>query len=135
MGYTHSDSCDVALTQSKAIASLQQGNWQDAAELSDRVLHLDSAGYPSAYYVNAMANLRLGKLDPAEKSALEAIRLDGAGRNARTKYVLGLIVAQKHDFAQAAGLLHAYLKALPNARDAEIVRRQLRDIEKLARSK
>ena len=48
---------------------------------------------------------RLGKLDVAEKSAREAIRLDSAHRNPRTSYVLGLILAQKQDFKESAALL------------------------------
>ena len=79
-----------------------------------------------------MANLRLGKLDVAEKSAREAIRLDSVHHNPRTSYVLGLILAQKQDFKQSAALLKAYLNAMPNAPDAETVRVQLSEIEKFA---
>jgi regulator of sirC expression with transglutaminase-like and TPR domain len=77
-----------------------------------------------------MASLHLGNLDRAENSAREAIRLDSARRNPRTKYVLGLILAQKQDFKPAADLLNAYLTAMPDAPDAGIVRKQLREIEK-----
>jgi regulator of sirC expression with transglutaminase-like and TPR domain len=77
-----------------------------------------------------MANLRLGNLDTAEKSASEAIRLDSAHRNPRTTYVLGLILAQKQDFARSAELLKAYLAAAPNSPDAGVVRRQLAEIER-----
>jgi tetratricopeptide (TPR) repeat protein len=128
------DEADVALMQEKAITSLQEGNWQDAAEASERVLDVDSAGYPSAYYLNAMANLRLGHLDAAEKSVREAIRLDSAHRNPRTGYVLGLVLAQKQEYRQAIDLLNAYLSALPNAPDSEIVRKQLRDMENAAKA-
>jgi tetratricopeptide (TPR) repeat protein len=121
---------EVASMQASAITSLQERKWQDAADLSERVLHLDSANYPSAYYLNAMANLHLGNLDRAENSAREAIRLDSARRNPRTKYVLGLILAQKQDFKPAADLLNSYLTAMPDAPDAGIVRKQLREIEK-----
>ncbi len=125
---------DVAAMQASAITSLQQGNWQQAANFSERVLRSDSAGYPSAYYLNAMANLRAGKLADAEKSAREAIRID-RGHNPRTYYVLGLILAQKQDFPQSAELLHEYLKAAPNAPDSEIVRKQLAEIEASGRGR
>ena len=129
------DDAEVASMQASAITSLQERKWQDAADLSERVLHFNSTDYPSAYYLNAMANLHLGNLDQAEKSAREAIRLDSARHNPRTKYVLGLILAEKHDYKQSADLLKTYLEALPNAPDAEIVRRQLREIEKSARAR
>jgi len=128
------DEADLALLQEKAITSLREGNWQNAADSSERVLENDSAGYPSAHYLNAMANLRLGHLDAAEKSAREAIRLDSGHRNPRTGYVLGLVLAQKQEYRQAVDLLNAYLNALPNAPDAEIVRKQLGDIENAAKT-
>jgi Flp pilus assembly protein TadD len=127
------DGADVALMQAKAIDSLQERNWLDAADSSERVLQAGAAAYPSAYYLNAMANLRLGRLDVAEASAREAIRLDSAHRNPRTGYVLGLVLAQKHEYGQAVDLLNAYLRATPNAPDSEIVRTQLNNIEKLAK--
>ncbi len=96
--------------QASAITSLQERKWQDAADLSERVMHFNSTDYASAYYLNAMANLHLGNLDQAEKSAREAIRLDSARRNPRTSYVLGLVLAEKRQFKQAAELLNAYLQ-------------------------
>ena len=121
---------EVAVMQATAISSLQEGNWQDAADASERVLQVNPGAYPSASYLNAMANLRLGHLDAAEKSAREAIRLDSAHRNPRTSYVLGLVLAEKQQFGEAAELLNAYLRAIPNAPDAETVRKQLSNIEK-----
>lgn len=120
--------------EADVITSLQQGQWRDAAELSDRILHLNPDDFPPGYYLNAMANLRLGNLDLAEKSAREAIRLDTTHTNPRTSYVLGLILAQKGDFQHSAESLHAYLNAMPNAPDAETVRQQLAGIERSARN-
>jgi tetratricopeptide (TPR) repeat protein len=125
---------EVAFMQETAITSLQERKWQDAADSSGRVLQADSAGYPSAAYLNAMANLRLGHLDAAEKSAREAIQLDTAHRNPMTSYVLGLVLAEKQDYGLAIDSLNAYLRAAPNAPDSETVRKQLRNIEELARS-
>ena len=124
---------DIASMEAGAITSLQQGNWQQAASLSDSVVRANSADYPAAHYLNAMANLRTGKLDEAEKSAREAIRADRDRHNPRTYYVLGLILAQKQDFPQSAEFLNEYLKAAPSAPDAEIVRKQLSEIEASAR--
>jgi tetratricopeptide (TPR) repeat protein len=125
---------EVALMQETAITSLQERKWQDAADASARVAQTDSAGYPSASYLNAMANLRLGQLDAAEKSAREAIRLDTAQRNPLTRYVLGLVLAEKQEYGEAIDSLNVYLRAASNAPDTENVRKQLRNIEELARS-
>jgi len=129
------DEAEVAFMQETAITSLQEGKWRDAADSSERVLQADSAGYPSAYYLNAMANLRVGNLDAAEKSAREAIRLDTAHRNPRTSYVLGLVLAEKQEYGQAVDLLNAYLREAPNAPDSETVRKQLSNIEEIAKRK
>jgi tetratricopeptide (TPR) repeat protein len=125
---------EVAFMQETAITSLREGKWRDAADSSERVLQADSAGYPSAYYLNAMANLRIGNLDAAEKSSREAIRLDTAQSNPRTSYVLGLVLAEKREYAEAVDSLNAYLRAAPNAPDSETVRKQLSNIEQLAKS-
>jgi len=125
---------EVAFLQETAITALQEGKWQDAADSSEHVLQADSAAYPSAFYLNAMANLRVGNLDAAERSAREAIRLDTARRNPRTSYVLGLVLAEKREYGQAIDLLNAYLRAAPNAPDSETVRKQLSNIEQSARS-
>ncbi len=122
----------LAEMEGMTITSLQEGKWQEAAELSDRVMRHNPVDFPSVYYFNAMANLHVGNLDRAESSAREAIRLDNAHRNPRTIYVLGLVLAQKRDFKESAELLRAYLNAVANAPDAGTVRKQLAGIEKLA---
>ncbi len=128
------DEAEIAAAQEAAITSLQEGKWHDAADASARVLQADPAGYPSAAFFNAMANLRLGDLATAEKSAREAVQLDSAHRNPKTRYVLGLVLAEKQEYGPAIDSLNAYLRMAPNASDTETVRKQLRNIEQLARS-
>jgi hypothetical protein len=122
----------TAAAMEDAITALQQSKWLDAADLSGRVLTAGASAYPAAYEVNAMANLHLGNPDAAEKSIRAAIQLDSAHVNPRTNYVLGLILAAKHQFRPAADLLNTYLKAAPNAPDAETVRKQLLEIQRQA---
>ncbi len=62
-------------------------------------------------YYNAVANLQLGKLDIAEKSAREAAKMDGAYRNPKINYVLGMILVKKLEFKEAGECLRAYLKS------------------------
>ena len=62
------------------------------------------------------------------------MRLDRGRRNPEAGYILGLVLAQKRDFRQAAELLNAYLNAKPNAPDAEFARRQLSEVERLAKA-
>jgi tetratricopeptide (TPR) repeat protein len=114
------------------IMDTKDKNWKDAAETSDRVMHLNPYDFPGAYYFNAIANFELGNLDVAEKSAREAAKLDTTHQNPRTNYVLGVILARKGDSKSAAEYLRAYLQAAPDAPDAEAARQQLGQLEKSA---
>ncbi len=117
------------------ILAFKDEKWQDVADNSDRILHLNPYDFPAAYYANAVANLQLQKLDAAEKSARAAVKLDDAHRNPRAPYVLGLILAQKKNFAESVEYLRAYLNATPNAPDAAVAREQLAQAEKQVQAK
>jgi len=117
------------------LMALKEAKWQEVADTTDRVLRLNPFNFPGAYYFNAVANLQLQHLDVAEKNAREALKLDSGQRNPRINYVLGVILAQKQDFAASAECLRAYLKAAPEAKDAETVRKQLAEVEKFAQAK
>jgi regulator of sirC expression with transglutaminase-like and TPR domain len=80
--------------------------------------------------VDAVANFNLKKFDPAEKSALEAQKLDPKHVNPRTDYLLALIFSEKHDYPAAAEHLRGYLKNAPNAPDFAKVKDQLGQLEK-----
>jgi tetratricopeptide (TPR) repeat protein len=112
-----------------------EGKWQEVADTSDKVLRLNPYDFPRAYYFNAFANMQLKKLDAAEKSAREAVKLDMAHQNPRSWYVLGIILANKQDFAAAAGFLREYLQYEPDPKDSDKIRQQLADIEKEAQAK
>jgi tetratricopeptide (TPR) repeat protein len=115
--------------------AFKDSKWQEVADGSDHVIRLNPYDFPSAYFYNAMANIRLNKLDLAEKSAREAVKLDTKGENPKANYVLGVILANKRDFAAAAECLRAYLKAVPNDPDNERIRQQLDEIEQSAQAK
>lgn len=111
------------------ILTAYQERWPEVLDLTNRVIRLDPLDFPRAYYFNSIANLNLNELDAAEKSAREAARTDLAA-NPRAGYVLGVILARKQNFSEALGLLQAYLKAAPNSPDADMVKRQLAELEK-----
>lgn len=113
----------------------REAKWQEVADTTDKVMHLNPYDFPAAFYYNAVANLQLNKLDPAEKSAREAVKIDTAHENPRSTYILGIILAQKQDLKGAAECLRSYLQLAPNAKDSDKVRQQLAEIEKLAEAK
>jgi tetratricopeptide (TPR) repeat protein len=115
--------------------ALNEQKWEDAANLTDHVIHLNPYDFPLAFYFNAIANAQLNKLDAAERSAREAVKLDTQKQNPRSYYILGFILAQKQDFAGAADCLRTYLKEAPDSKDADAVRKQLGEIDKAAQAK
>lgn len=96
--------------------TLQEGNWEKLEELTRQLLSLDPFNYPSSHYMNAVANLQLKHYDLAEKSAREAIRLDPARRNMRSHYILGLILAAKHEYNASAESIRIFWLLLPAVR-------------------
>jgi tetratricopeptide (TPR) repeat protein len=113
----------------------QTQQWQELADVSDLALKLDPFSNPHEFFFNAVAHFNLKEPEAAEKSAREAGRLDTRHEVPDSEHLLGVILAQRQDYAAAAEHLRAYLQYRPDARDAETVRGQLAQIEKLQADK
>ena len=110
--------------------SAEEKEWQQTVDYTNRVLKLNPFFSPRIYFLNAVANLNLQKIDAAEDSAKEALKMDPGHQNPHTLSLMGVIQAQKGDFKNAAETLKTYLKIAPNASDADRVRGQLAAMEK-----
>jgi Tfp pilus assembly protein PilF len=110
----------------------QKQDWVESAKASDAWLQLDAEDFPGAWLYNAIAKARLGDADQAEHSAREGLRVDKEQRVPRLNYVLGLILMQKQQYVESAECFRTYLKLAPNARDAEVVRQQLAEFDRMA---
>lgn len=115
-----------------ALLSAKEKKWQDVADTTDRLLKLNPVDFPQAFFYNSVANYNLRKLDAAEKSARDAVKIDGNHRMPKAAHLLGIILAEKQDYAGAAENLKSYLKFSPNAQDAEMVKKQLAELERFA---
>jgi tetratricopeptide (TPR) repeat protein len=113
----------------------RENKWQEVADTTDRVIKMNPYDFPVAYFYNSVANLNLQKLDAAEKSAVEGKKIDTRRSIPKIDHVLGIILANKHDYSNAAQHLKSYLLAAPNASDAEMVRKQLAEVEKTLAAK
>jgi tetratricopeptide (TPR) repeat protein len=105
--------------------SVKEQKWQDVADTTSRIVKLNPFDFPQAYFYNAVANFNLRKMDAAETSAREALKIDAEHRIAKTSHLLGVILAQKEDYKGAAEHMENYLRFAPTAGDADQVRKQL----------
>jgi tetratricopeptide (TPR) repeat protein len=115
-----------------AYLAARKSNWKDTADYSAKVIKLDPFAYPQAFFYNSVANYNLKNYEAAEKSAREAQKLDPKHSNPRVDHLLGLVLAERHDFTGAAEQMRNYLKFAPGAQDAAAVRNQLSELEKMA---
>jgi tetratricopeptide (TPR) repeat protein len=113
------------------LLAAKDAKWEESGRYLDRAVELDPLDFPQAWYADAVANYNLKKYDAAEKSARMAMKLDPRHANPRSGYLLGLVLAEKQDYAGAVGELTAYLKLAPNAPDLAQVKDQLGRFEKL----
>src|SRR5215471_3559656 len=117
-----------------AVLDMNAKKWQDLADVTDNIVKLDPFGYPQAYFYNGVANYNLHNMDEAEKSGLQAERLDTRHLYPRLNYLLGLVLVQRKDYRGAAERFKTYLKLDPEPEDVATVRSQLAAIEKVTAS-
>jgi tetratricopeptide (TPR) repeat protein len=113
------------------LLAAKDANWPESGKYLDRAVELDPVDFPQAWYADAVANYNLRRYDAAEKSAREAVKLDPRHANPRSGYLLGLVLAEKKDYAGATAELTAYVRLAPNAPDVAQVKDQLGQLEKL----
>lgn len=116
-------------------AAIDARDWEQIASRSETVLKLNPIGYPQVWFLHSAANYNLGRRDVAEKSAREALRLDPEHRNPRLLSLMGYILADKGDYAGALDHMKGYLSFAPNAADAETVKKQIAELERIVASR
>ena len=109
----------------------KDGKWEESGKYLDRAVQLDPLDFPQAWYADAVANYNIRNYDAAEKSARSAVRLDPRHANPRSDYLLGLVLAEKKDYAGAAAELAEFVKLAPNAPDLAQVKDRLGQFQKL----
>jgi tetratricopeptide (TPR) repeat protein len=114
-----------------SMLELQARRWQELADVTEKTVKLDAFDYPQAFFFNSVANFNLRRLDLAEKSALQAERLDTRHQFPKVSHLLGLIMADRKDWSGAAQRFKEYLRLAPGATDAGDVRKQLDQVEKI----
>ena len=101
------------------------------ATVTGYIIDLDPWNFAEAYFYNAVANDMLGKVEDAEKSALIAEHVDLRTQFPQLHLMLAKIYARKNDYANAIFQLQIYLELVPFAKNANQLREQLAQLEKL----
>jgi tetratricopeptide (TPR) repeat protein len=109
--------------------------WQEAADFTERALELDPFSFPEIYFINALANCNLYKLDVAEKSARQLQRLDPKHHFPKIFLVLSNIYTLRNDEPASIEEMRNYLKYAPKAPDADTIKSLLEKKIAQARAK
>jgi tetratricopeptide (TPR) repeat protein len=113
-----------------ATMAATQQKWDDLDQYTAQMLKLNPYVVPEIYFYSAVANFNLHKMDLAERRAREAAKSDTQHKVPRINHLLGLILAQKQEYKEAAENMRIYLKYSPNAKDADNVKQQVDEMEK-----
>ena len=114
------------------VMALHEKNWQEVAQLTDKVVKLDPFTYPNAFFYNAVANYNLKHMEQAEQSAAQAEKLDTQHLMPQCIQLLGMLHALRGDYTGAAAEFRNYLKIAPDGAEAAQVRSQLVEVEKIS---
>jgi len=114
-----------------ASLAVRESKWQEAADMSARATQLDGVDFPAAFFYNSLANYRLGNAVEAEKSARKGETLGVQRSFPQVSLLLGVMLADRGAYVDAAEQLRAYLKAAPTSPNADKVRERLAEVEKL----
>lgn len=112
-----------------ALLAAQDGKWEDAAAYSKQAISLNPVEFPSAFWYNAIANYNLKKPTDALKSAQALVKMDTQHRYPEAENLLAQLSMDQRNYAEAATHLRAYLALAPNAKNADVLKRQLSQID------
>ena len=113
------------------IASQGQ-QWKALADVTAKVISLDSAASPEVWFFNGVGNYNLNQLDQAEKSAREGLKLDGGHHFPKLEYLLGIVLEEQKDYAGANEHMQAYLHLISDPREVEGAQKELAEIARLS---
>jgi tetratricopeptide (TPR) repeat protein len=112
------------------LAELQAaaGQWNNAIESAGKAIALDPDSFPRAYYLTAVANVRLNLADAADKSVAIGLRVDPDHDFPDLEYLDGIMLLNNGDLPGGRKQLESYLSHAPNGVNAANARQQLAEM-------
>ena len=111
--------------------AMQDHQWDEVLSLTNKALALNPVSFPALWFFNASANFLVGNMLAAEKSARQAVLLDSEHKIPRAEYVLAMVLTQRKQYDEAATHMRKFLSLEPNGVNAQMVARQLAELERL----
>jgi tetratricopeptide (TPR) repeat protein len=113
---------------------LQQKQWPALVTVTGQLLALDPVSFPDAWFRNALGNYFLSNFVAAEKSARQGMKVDDQHKVPQLEHLLGVTLAQEHNYAEATIHIQNYLKMATQPSDIEETQKQLAEITRLSAS-
>ncbi len=109
--------------------AMVEKNWTEGAKYSEQVVGMNSVEFPAAFWYDALASYNLKNFAEAEKSARALVAMDSQHKYAEAESMLAEFTAKRGQLDEAEAHIKAYLAEAPNARNAEMMKRELAQIE------
>ena len=114
--------------------AMQAKQWKDLSDNTDELVKLNPLSFPQYWLYNSVANYYLQNFDKAQKSAESGLNIDAKHQVPKLEYILGIVLAQKHDYPNALVHVRNYIRLVPNAPDIQIAQQQASELEKASTS-
>jgi tetratricopeptide (TPR) repeat protein len=109
--------------------AVQEEKWPEVVANTSRELQLDPNGTPRAWYLNALANYQLSKLDAAKTSALKSLAMDPRHQIPNTEQLLAVILAREGDYEGALQHLRNCLTYITTGPNVAFLKQQIAQLE------
>ena len=106
-----------------------QNQWASVAQLSDQVIGMHPLKAPGAFLFSFLGHFYQKEWDPAEKSALAALKDGSKEQDRELHWMLAKMYELKGDRSAEAAQLREYLKLYPKDPKAPVAQHVLRQIE------
>lgn len=104
------------------------GDWAKVIEHTVKAISLAPDSLAGAYYLNAMANVRLNQSDAAMKSVAAGLQVDKDREYPDLEYIDGVLLMIKGDSAGARKQFGSYLAVAPNGTNAATAQKLLNEL-------
>jgi len=108
---------------------VEAAHWEKVVDLTNKLMALNTS-YPAAWLFRAVAQYNLRDYDAAEVSVQSGLKVDADHHVPRLEHLLGLLLAGKKDYVQAAEHMRAFVKYSTQPAEQAEGQKMLAEIEK-----